>query len=103
MSLHIDYEKLLENHKTVWTQIEDLKNIELNVLPVYDDRYIKNIIRTYVDKVYTNFRSLNEPEGEIELFYSHFTVISIDSLLVYENKYSLQENLDSCDYKIVDK
>ena len=46
---------------------------------------------------------MNEPEGEIELFYSHFTVISIDSLLVYENKYSLQEYLDSCDYKIVDK
>ena len=46
---------------------------------------------------------MNEPEGEIELFYSHFTVISIDSLLVYENKYSLQEYLDSCDYRIVDK
>ena len=46
---------------------------------------------------------MNEPEGEIELFYSHFTVISIDSLLAYENKYSLQEYLDSCDYKIVDK
>ena len=46
---------------------------------------------------------MNKPEGDIELFYSHFTVISIDSLLVYENKYSLQEYLDSCDYKVVDK
>ena len=33
--------------------IEDLKNIELNVLPVYDDRYIKTKIRRYGDKVYT--------------------------------------------------
>ena len=26
---------------------KDLKNIELDVLPVYDDRYIKAKIRTY--------------------------------------------------------
>ena len=31
-----------------------------------------------------------------------FTVISIDSLLVYKNKYYLQVYSDSCGYKIVD-
>ena len=31
------------------------------------------------------------------------TVISIDFLLVYENKYYLQVYLDNCDYKIVNK
>ena len=41
MSSHIDDEKLLEKYKTIWNRIEDLKNIELNVSPVYDDRYIK--------------------------------------------------------------
>ena len=30
-------EKLLEKYKAIWTKIEDLKNIELNALPVYDD------------------------------------------------------------------
>ena len=40
MSLHIDDKKLLENYKAIWTKIENLKNIELNALPVYDDRYI---------------------------------------------------------------
>ena len=29
----------------------DLENIELNALPVYDDRYMKTKIRTYGDKV----------------------------------------------------
>ena len=38
MSFHIDDEKLLEKYKTIWTKIKDLKNIELNVLPVFDDR-----------------------------------------------------------------
>ena len=33
--------KLLEKYITIWTKIEDLQNIELNTLPVYDDRYRK--------------------------------------------------------------
>ena len=66
MSFRIDDEKLLEKHKAIWNKIEDLKNIQLNVLPVYDDRYTKIKIRTYGDKIYTNFRDLNVPEDDIE-------------------------------------
>ena len=38
------------------------------------------------------------PEGDTEC--ESFTVISIDSLLVYESKYYLQVYLDNCTYKI---
>ena len=65
-----------------------MKKIKLFALPVYDDRYIKTKIRTYSDKVHTNFRGLNVPEDDIEC--GSFTVISIESLLVCENKYYLQ-------------
>ena len=61
MSFRIDDEKVLEKYKAIWNRIEDLKNNELNAslcLIVYDDRYIKTKIRTYNDKVYTNFRGL---------------------------------------------
>ena len=34
MSFHIDNEKLLEKYKNISTKIEDLKNIEISVLPV---------------------------------------------------------------------
>ena len=54
--------KLLEKYKTIWTNIGDLKNIKLNFLSVYDNRYIKTKRRTYGDKVYTNFRGLHVPE-----------------------------------------
>ena len=80
MSFCIDDEKVLEKYKAIWTKIEDLRNIELNALPVYDDRYIKSKIRTYSDKVYTNFRGLNVPEDDIEC--ESFTVISINSVLI---------------------
>ena len=35
MSFHMNHEKLLEKYKAVWTKIEDIKNIELNALPIY--------------------------------------------------------------------
>ena len=50
---------------------------------------MKTKIRTYGDKVYTNFRDFNVPED--------------DSLLVFENKYYLQVYLDNCAYKVANK
>ena len=41
------------------------------------------------------------PEDDIKCEF--FTVISIDSLLVYKSKYYLQVYLDICAYKIVNK
>ena len=83
MSFHIDEEKLLEKYQAIWPKIEDLKNIESNALPVYDERYIKAKIGTYSNKVYTNFRGINVPEDDIEC--ESFTIIFIDSLLIHEN------------------
>ena len=97
VSFYIDDEKLLEKYKTIWAKIEDFKYIDLNVLPVYDDRYIKTKERTYGDKVYSNFRGLNVPEDDIECEY--FTIISVDSLFVYGNKYRLQVYLGNYAYK----
>ena len=85
MSFQIDDEELSEKYIAILNKIEDLENIELNVnieLPIYDDRYIKTKIRTYRDKVYTECES--------------FKAISIDSLLVYNNKYFLQVCLQNC-------
>ena len=100
MPFHVDDGKLLEKYKVIWTKIEDLRNIELNALPVHDNRYIKTKGRTYSDQIYTNFCGLNVPEDVVEC--ESFTIIiSIDSLLVYENKYYLQLYLDNCAYKLV--
>ena len=57
---------LLKKYRAIWTKIEDLINIAWKVLPVYDNRYIKSKIKTYGDKVYSNFRGLNMQEHDIE-------------------------------------
>ena len=72
--------------------------LEIYALPVYDDRCMKTKIRTKSDKFYTNFHGLNVPKVDIEC--KVFTVISIDFLLVYKNKYYLQVYLEICGYKI---
>ena len=69
-------------------------------MPVFDDRYIKVKIRTYNDKAYTNFCCLNVP---YDMSCETFTFISIEFLLVSENKYYQQVYLDNCAYKIIDK
>ena len=78
-----------------------LKMFELNALPAYDDRYIKTKIRTYSDKVYSNFCHLNVPEDDIEC--ESFTVIYIDSLVFYKHNHYLQRYLDNCAYKYGNK
>ena len=68
-------------------------------LRVYDDRFIKTKIRTYVEKNYTSFHGVNVLGDDIEC--ESFAVISSDSLLVYENKCYLQVYLDNYACKIV--
>ena len=70
-------------------------------MKLYDHRYIKTKIRTYQDKVYTNFRCLNVPEDDIEC--ESFTVTFINSLLIYDEKYYLQVFLNNLPYIIVSK
>ena len=101
MSFCRDDENLLKKDEAIWTKIENLRNIELNAATVFNDRYMKTKIRTYGDKFYTNFRGLNVPEYDAE--YESFTVISIDSLLAWENKYYLKVYLDNCAYIIANK
>ena len=60
----VDDEELLEKYKATWTKIENLRNIKLNTLKVYDDRDIKTRIRANGDNVYINFSGLNVPEDD---------------------------------------
>ena len=65
LSLSTDNDKLLEKYKNIWTKIEDLINIEVEVLPVYDNNYVKTDIRTYGNKVHNNFQGLTIPEDGV--------------------------------------
>ena len=59
--------------KLLGLKSKTLKTIELNALPVYNDRYIKTKVRAFGDNVYTIFRGLNVLENDIKS--ASFTVI----------------------------
>ena len=40
VSFIIDDDMLLEKYESIWTKTENIRNIELNALPVYDDKCI---------------------------------------------------------------
>ena len=65
MSFRIDDEKLLQKYKDIWTNIEDIRNIELNTTSLrwYIYIYIYKV-RTYSSKFYTNFRGLIVSEND---------------------------------------
>ena len=73
----------------------------MNALLVYDDRYIKTKVKAYYDKVCTNFRGLNVSEDDTEC--ASLEVISVNSLLVYKNKYYLEVYLNNYAYRIENK
>ena len=100
MSFRRDDEKLFEKYKAIWTKIEELKRYRVFnftslwwwwwwwwYIYIYTYIYITTKIRTYGDNIYTNFGGLDVPEDDIEC--ESFMFISIDSLLVLENKYYL--------------
>ena len=83
--------------------IEDLENIELNSLPVYDDKYIKSKIRTYGDKDCTNFHGLNVPENEKKKKKNLLQSFLFIMYLYTTTNIYLQIYLDNCVYKTVNK
>ena len=89
----------MEKYKTISIKIEDVKNIELNALQVYDDRYMKYKTRTYGDEVYTNFQGLDVSEHEVGCKSSQS--FSIDLLPVYDIKYYMQVYWDNCAHEVV--
>ena len=101
LSFRVNDGKLLEKHKTVGLRLKTYKQIWIKCFSSLWLWYVKTKIRTYCDKVYINFHDFNLEEGDLGC--ESFTVISIDSLLVYKSKYDLQVYLDNCVYSIANK
>ena len=85
MSVCIDGSKLLKSYRTISDEIEHKKNNERIVLLVYGDKFIRNKIRKFSDKAFTDIRDLNVSEGGAER--ESLTVKSIDFLPADENKF----------------
>ena len=84
----------------MWERVSTLINIELDSKPVYDDndKCIKTKIKTYGDKVNTNFQGKKVPKENAS--YKCLSLIMLDSGIRVNERYHPQTLLEECKYEI---
>ena len=100
MSFKICDNKLLKNYNKIWERVGNLLNIEFDSEPIYGDvdKYIKTKIKTYGDRVNTNFQGKKVPKENDP--YKCISLIMLDSVIRVNKKYYPQTLLEECKYVI---
>ena len=100
MSFEANDKKLLKNYSKIWERGSSLMNIEFDSEPVYrdNDKYIKTKIKSYGDKVNTNFQGKKVPKENAS--YKCFSLIMLDSVIRVNKNYYPQTLLKECKYEI---
>ena len=102
INLWVSGKKILEKYSGIWNKIKNLIKKEVNSEPVYNDKYIKTKIKSYNDRVYTNFQHNKIPKDNE--YCVCLSVILLDFIFVNLNKeYYPQIFLEECKYAIKDK
>ena len=59
--------KLLTEYTKIWEKVSSLRNIKFDSEPVYgdNDKYIKTKVKSYGDKVNTNFHGEKVPKENV--------------------------------------
>ena len=94
-----DY-KLLKKYTEIWARVSSLINTKFDSEPAYgdNDKYIKTKIKSYEDKINTNFQSKKIPKENAS--YKCLSLIMLDSVIRANKNYYPQELLEECKYEI---
>ena len=100
MSFKVSDNKILKKYKKIWVKADNLLNIEFDSEPVNGDvdKYIMTKIKTYGDRVNTNFQGQKVPKENTT--YKCISLIMLDSVIRVNKKYYPQTLLEECKYVI---
>ena len=103
MSFKVTDEKKLNKYNKIWEKVEDLLNVKFESKPVYgeDDNYIKTKIKSYKDKINTNFEGKKGPKENSS--HKCLLIITLESIIKANKKYYPQILLDECRYEVKNK
>ena len=103
MSFKVTDKQLLKKYNKIWEKVEELLNVKFESKPVYgeDDKYIKTKIKSYKDKVNTNFQGKKAPKENSS--YKCLSIIILDSIIKVNKKYYPQILLEECKYEVKSK
>ena len=98
MSFKVNDNTLLKRYTEIWERVSILMNIEFDSEPVYggNDKYLKAKIKSYGDKVTTNFQGKKIPKENA--LYKCFSLIMLESVTRVSKKYYPQTLLEESKY-----
>ena len=90
MSFKFNNDRLLKKYNKIWGRVNILMNLEFHSEPVYgnNDKYKKAKIKSYEDKVNTDFQGKKIPKENPS--YKCFSLIMLDSVIRVSEKYYTQ-------------
>ena len=91
--------RLLKKYFKIWEKVSILRNIEFDSEPVYgdNDKYIKAKIKSYGDKVNTNFQGKKIPKENAS--HKCLSLVMLDSVTRVSKKCYPQTLLEECKYE----
>ena len=98
MSFLIKNEELLEKYNEIWGKVSNNVKKGFDREPVYNEKYIKTEIKSYEEKINTNFQSNKVPKKGSQ--YICLSVILIDSVFRTGKNYYPQVFLEECKYVV---
>ena len=100
VSFKVNDNRLLKKYTKTWEKVSILMNIEFDSEPVYgdNDKYIKAKIKSYGDKVNTNFQSKKIPKENAS--YKYLSLVMLDSVIRVSEKYYPQTLSEECKFEI---
>ena len=102
MSFKVTDKKLLNKYNKIWEKVEEL-NVKFESRLIYGehDKYIQAKIKSYEDKVNTNFQGKKTPKENSS--YKCLSIITLESIIKVNKKYHPQILLDECKYEVKNK
>ena len=100
MAFMVKDKQLLENYKKIWGKIEKLIVVDFESKATYIDKYINTKIKTYKDRITTNFyhKTGSQEVPEEKAPHKFLSVIILYSVLYAYEKYYPQTFLEECKY-----
>ena len=106
MSFFTTNNAFLERYTAIWEKISDLVKKKFDSDSIYNKKYINTKIRSYNNDIITNFPNIDNKNNKLpekNKPYKCMSLISLDSIIKFNEKYYPQTLLQECVYKLINK
>ena len=101
MSFNASDNKLLKKYNKIWEKVSSLMKTEFDSEPGYGDKYVNTKIKSYEDRIDTDFYGKGIPKGNVAC--NCLSLLMLESVIRTHKRYYPQTLLEECKYEIKKK